>query len=340
MTARQVVGGFFVLFLCAGGAYAQCPNSISTTSPRYKITEDGDPDLIPNPPTGQWFRVKYTPKSSQRIRLVLFREGSQVSVVLPNEDIFIQWPGGRLEYTFENCVNGSWVYRKEIYTAQKPQVNNNHVSFTLRPADSFVESEFSFISLDWGADVQPPYLRLGEYLRSGDYMASADGQYFSTMRSDGNLVVSRGPDPAHDQGSVWESAKVGKYALSNESYFAVVQGDGNFVIYRGPDPSQNQGFVWGSVQDGHYVPSSGNYFVVMQGDGNLVVYRGPDPSQNQGFVWGSIQSLAQYNQQNNPQPKGRICYQNNGPGLCGPFDPPQPIGTPCSCSGWSGHWGQ
>jgi hypothetical protein len=37
-------------------------------------------------------------------------------------------------------------------------------------------------------------------------------------------------------------------------------------------------------------------------------------------------------------PLGRVCYQNNGPQACGPFDG-HPINTPCTCSGWIGHWG-
>src|SRR5215208_6925379 len=84
-------------YLQCGHAQSQCPNTeSSTTKPTWYLTSDTDPQLIRNPPNGQWFHLTYTPTTDQPIRLILFRDDAFFASVLPSEDRYLQWPGGGL----------------------------------------------------------------------------------------------------------------------------------------------------------------------------------------------------------------------------------------------------
>lgn len=142
-------------YLHCSQAHSQCPSiENSTTTQRYDITSDIDPDLTRNPPKDQWLHITYTPTTDQPNRLVLFRDGAFFASVLPSGDNYFQWPGGQLSYTFEICLNGSWDY-KNPYEAIRSEIPGGQ-SFTLRPADRVTAVHSSKVSLEWGTGIQPP----------------------------------------------------------------------------------------------------------------------------------------------------------------------------------------
>ena len=109
-------------------------------------------------------------------------------------------------------------------------------------------------------------LATGAYLATNDYLVSANGLYFVIMQSDGNLVIYKGSDPAHQGAFVWNSG----VAPGIGEYFVIMQSDGNLVIYKGSDPAHQGAFVWNSGK----APGAGVYGATMQSDGNLVVTTG------------------------------------------------------------------
>lgn len=98
----------------------------------------------------------------------------------------------------------------------------------------------------------PQMLAAGQQLTEGQ--AIVNGQYWTVLQSDGNLVTYRGST------AIW-NAKISHGPLHPAPFTAQMQRDGNFVVY---DAASH--WVWQSGTSGSQA------WVSQNGDGNLVVY--------------------------------------------------------------------
>lgn len=124
-----------------------------------------------------------------------------------------------------------------------------------------------------------PFLRVNEYLGPLDWLASPNGQFFTMMQRDGNLVVYPGSPEAPGGEGLWAYSD---FAREDDDYFAVMQRDGNLCVYRGTGPNDNRGNVWCTRPEA--LEQSDDYILFMQNDGNLCVYKGFPGSAT--YVWG------------------------------------------------------
>jgi hypothetical protein len=122
------------------------------------------------------------------------------------------------------------------------------------------------------------FLRVNEHLGPLDWLASPNGQFFTMMQRDGNLVVYEGTAETGGKG-LWGYSD---FSREDDDYFAVLQRDGNLCVYRGTGPNDNRGNIWCTRPVA--LEESDDYKLIMQNDGNLCVYRG-DPGP-QTYVWG------------------------------------------------------
>jgi hypothetical protein len=123
-------------------------------------------------------------------------------------------------------------------------------------------------------------------------LTSANGSYWLTAQTDGNLVLYRGDCASNPTATcaVWSSRTSG----TTGEYYLAIQDDGNLVLYRGrlaqgaPSSAEVAGNAYWSTRSSR---NRGSYFLSVEDDGNVVVWEGEGPTDRRGVVW-SIKTVA------------------------------------------------